>query len=157
MINNLVWKKLYVHGRFASLLYTGDCIGLLFSPLQRFPVIPTFGLLELTGWTSCPSTQCPLNTHQQHPTGRYSVDGEKFKAVPKSILKFSKTQETPPNSNDDLVMEFNPTLTAESRIDYIVTLSGVKVLVSECMTFIDFKSSQYNTSTCSRKGHLSFL
>ena len=53
----------------------------------------------------------------------------------KSILKISKTQETPTNSNDDIVMEFSPTLTAESRIDYIIALSGVKILVSECMTY----------------------
>ncbi len=113
----------------------GECVGLPFSSLKRFPVIPTFGLPELTGWTECPSDLCPLSTHQQHPSGRHYVDGTNTKAMPRSILKFSKTQKTPDITMDDIQMEFSPVYNAESRTEYTIVLEGVEIVVSKFLAY----------------------
>ncbi len=115
---------------------SGDCIGLPFSSLNRFPVIPTFGLPELTGWTECPSDLCPLSSHQQHPAGRHSVDRIKIKAMPRSILKFSKTKNTHDNTMDNIQMELSPVYNADSKMEYTIVLKGVEVVVSKYIAYV---------------------
>ena len=48
---------------------TGDCIGLPFSSIKRFPIIPPYGLPELAGWKMSSSTQRPshaVNNRSKH-------------------------------------------------------------------------------------------
>ena len=59
------------------------------------------------------------------------VQGDNTKAMPKAILKFSKTLDTPASSHDDIVMQLTPSMNSETRTDYTLVVSrGIEILVS---------------------------
>ena len=61
----------------------GECTGLPYT--ERFPVIPTYGLEELTGWFLSPD---PVQEELRHPLGRHNPHGKHM--FPRSVLMHSK-------------------------------------------------------------------
>lgn len=93
----------------------GECTGLPYT--ERFPVIPTYGLEELTGWF--PSAD-PVQEELQHPLGRHNPHGKHMSS--RSVLMHSK---------DDWIY-LTPFISSEIPMPVKnVPLSGVKVLVSK--------------------------
>ena len=107
----------------------GECTGLPYT--ERFPVIPTYGLEELTGWFPSPD---PVQEEIQHPLGRHNPHGKHM--FPRSVLMHSK---------DDWIY-LTPFISSEIPMPVRnVPLSEVKVLVGKCgkyllLTLLDSKS-----------------
>lgn len=122
----------------------GDCIGLPFTSVKRYPVIPTFGLEELTGSVTWPCTAegCPIDPYVQHPIGKQFVDGKKTVAVPRSMLKFQQWRDAPPNMNNE-AMVFSPSRSPDTAMEYNIILSGVQILVRlELCVHVDYRNNQ---------------
>ena len=101
------------------LIYTGDCIGLPIHSTKRFPVIPTYGLHELTGWVA---TSQELLDFQAHPVGSHLVKKPKF-AMPRSLLKYTKAHDALENALDRITLQFLPVMGPSSRMDYSVEMT----------------------------------
>ena len=127
-----------------NLIYTwGDCIGLPIGSTKRFPVIPTYGLHELTGWTVSGQE---LLDFQAHPVGAHLVKKPNY-AMPRALLKYSKAHDTPESSSDRISLQFLPAMGPSSLMYYTVEMTkGFKILVQysfagfdkwyqECMYF----------------------
>lgn len=104
----------------------GDCIGLPISSTERFPVVPTYGLHELTGWIV--SNQ-KLPDFQAHPVGSLLVK-ELSHAMPRAVLKYTKAHDSPQNSIDRITLQLQPVMGQSTVINYTVKLSeGFDILV----------------------------
>ena len=113
----------------------GECTGLPYT--ERFPVIPTYGLEELTGWFPSPD---PVQEEIRHPLGRHNPHGKHM--FPRSVLM---------HSQDDWIY-LKPFISSEIPMPVRnVPLSEVKVLVGKCgkylLTLLD-PNSLYCGSTC---------
>ena len=105
---------------FPPLSPPGECTGLPYT--ERFPVIPTYGLEELTGWF--PSAD-PVQEELRHPLGRHNPHGKHM--FSRSVLMHSK---------DDWIY-LTPFISSEIPMPVKnVPLSGVKVLVSKWAKYI---------------------
>ena len=107
----------------------GSCINAPYTSLDRFPVIPTYGLHDLTGWIPCPSDYCKhLKPFLSHPVGQYAVEQGEM-ALPRSVLKFTKKK----SGDGEAVLKLLPVLDASSKMQHQLTISsGLKILVREC-------------------------
>lgn len=118
---------LCVHRTFHS--FAGDCIGLPIGSTKRFPVLPTYGLHELTGWVS--STQSLLD-FQAHPVGSQLVKAPNH-AMPRALLKYSKAHDSPESSTDGISLQLLPVMGPSSVTSYTVKLTeGFEILVHSC-------------------------
>lgn len=70
-----------------SIPFIGECAGMPFDSINRFPPIPTYGLNELTGWTECGKKECGFLSPVQKTS---EVDNNR-QSYSRSILKFSYT------------------------------------------------------------------
>lgn len=96
--------------------FTGDCIGLPYSSVERFPVIPTYGLEELTGWFY---SSDPLPSDQRHLLGRHVWQGERM--FPRSVMIQDR----------EVWLRLTPFISNKIHIPVKnVPLSGVELLVS---------------------------
>ena len=98
----------------------GDCVGYPFTSLDRYPVIPPFGMPELAGWTTTDETKMPRKESLQewHPIGRHIT---KDRIIPRSIYRAS---------NKDgrwLYLAAPESTTTDVRG---ITINGVHILVS---------------------------
>lgn len=113
-----------------SSVFPGDCIGLPIGSTKRFPVLPTYGLHELTGWVSS-ATQSLVDI-QAHPVGSLLVKGPKH-AMPRALLKYTKAHDSPESSTDRIKLELLPVMGPSSVTKYTVKLTeGFEILVATC-------------------------
>ena len=104
-------------------IFPGDCIGLPIGSTKRFPVIPTYGLHELTGWVA--STQSLLD-FQTHLVGSLLVKD----ALPRALLKYTKAHDSPKSSTDRITLQLLPVMGPSSVMKYTVELTeGFEILV----------------------------
>lgn len=110
-------------------MFPGDCIGLPIGSTKRFPVIPTYGLHELTGWVA--STQ-NLADFQAHPVGSLLVKKPSH-ALPRALLKYTKAHDSPESSTDRITLQLLPVMGPSSVMKYTVELTeGFEILVHSC-------------------------
>ena len=105
-----------------STLFTGDCIGLPYTSVERFPIIPPYGLPELAGWylTGQTPTFIPGKTTSLHPIGRHMGFPSHQFVLPRAFVLH--------HTRDKLWLR--PYQFADSELDVNIPLSGVDILVS---------------------------
>lgn len=105
----------------------GDCIGLPLASTRRFPVIPTYGLHELTGWIASDKV---LLDFQAHPVGSLFVRKPKY-ALSRALLKITKAHDTPEGSLDRIYLQLLPVFGPSIITEYTVELTeGFDILVN---------------------------
>ena len=112
---------------FLHIIYfLGDCIGLPIGSTKRFPVVPTYGLHELTGWVSSPQR---LYDFQAHPVGSSLVKRPNY-AMPRALFKYTKAHDSPESSTDRIGLQLLPVMGPSSVMKYTVELTeGFEILV----------------------------
>jgi hypothetical protein len=115
-----------------SSIFPGDCIGLPIGSTKRFPVVPTYGLHELTGWVSSAQN---VPVYLAHPVGLPLVKGPNH-AMPRAVLKYTKAHDSPESFPDGIKLQLLPVMGPSSVIKYTVELTeGFEILVRSCAWF----------------------